>query len=155
VGREQREKTSSAWLSVLPLAWEGFDLSGEEFRDKLNMRHGRAPLNMPSKCDGCGEHFTIEHALSCKVGGNVKHGHDQLRDQTAFLLGLGFSGVRTEPCTLDRSKLGRLTNSSSSHKSARTSQPMGCGNGSNKRSLTTASVMPTQLADSKITKKKI
>jgi hypothetical protein len=104
VERAQREKTSSAWLSVLPLAWEGFDLSGEEFRDKLNMRHGRAPLNMPSKCDGCGQHFTIEHALSCKVGGNVKHGHDQLRDQTAFLLGLGFSGVRTEPCTQDRSR---------------------------------------------------
>ena len=37
----------------------------EEFRDALRMRYGAEPEGLVAKCDGCGQKFSVEHALSC------------------------------------------------------------------------------------------
>ena len=49
--------------------------------------------------DGCGQPFTVEHALSCKKGGQVVARHDDLKDEWENLCGhaLGHSKVFDEP----------------------------------------------------------
>ena len=41
------EGESSGWLTVLPLASGGFDLSATQFRDQLAIRYKREPVAMP------------------------------------------------------------------------------------------------------------
>ena len=41
---------------------------------------------MKSVCDGCGEDFTVSHALDCKKGGFVAHRHNDFRDLNINLL---------------------------------------------------------------------
>ncbi|KAL7523222.1 hypothetical protein ACHAXR_000083 [Thalassiosira sp. AJA248-18] len=36
---------------------------------EASLRYNLAPLEMPQHCDGCSARMTVEHALSCKVGG--------------------------------------------------------------------------------------
>mmetsp|Transcript_5646 Transcript_5646/g.7859 ORF Transcript_5646/g.7859 Transcript_5646/m.7859 type:complete len:630 (+) Transcript_5646:456-2345(+) len=78
--RAQIDSKATAWLSALPLAEHSFDLSAEQWRDRLALQVGWQLKGLPAKCDGCGEPFTTDHALCCLHGGNVKIGHDQLRD---------------------------------------------------------------------------
>jgi len=67
------------------------------------LRYGNKPKNFPEFCDGCEKPFDIDHAMNCKVGGNVKHGHDQLRDECAALAEMAWGGVRVEPFLKDQS----------------------------------------------------
>ena len=89
----------SGWLTVGPSKQYGFDLSREMFRDRLNLRHGQELRGLPSVCDGCGAPFSLEHALNCKKGGNIKLGHDQVRDECIHLctMAYGAAGVKKEP----------------------------------------------------------
>jgi hypothetical protein len=70
---EQQRRTTrecvSAWLQVLPIVKENFDLSAREFRDGLAIRYGKPLLQLPPSCDGCGSDFSITHALDCRRGG--------------------------------------------------------------------------------------
>ena len=91
------KENSSGWLNMGPSKREGFDLSAEMFRDTLDVRYGKEPRCLPGKCDGCGENFNLEHALNCKKGGNVKHGHDQMRDECALLTEMAYGKVTIEP----------------------------------------------------------
>ncbi len=91
----------SSWLTVGPSRREGFDLSAQMFRDRLNMRYGQRLMGLPSVCDGCGQPFGLEHALICKKGGNVKHGHDQVRDECAALCQMAFGNAKVEPYLKD------------------------------------------------------
>ena len=54
---------------------------------------------MPELCDGCGKQMTVEHGLSCKVGGLVHIRHDDVAQEWGYLCGLGFkpSRVSYEP----------------------------------------------------------
>ena len=45
---------TSAWLTVMPIACNHFDLSSVEFRDALSLRYHRPLLKTPGHCDGCG-----------------------------------------------------------------------------------------------------
>jgi hypothetical protein len=91
-----KEKVSG-WLTVLPLSHNHFDLSALEFRDALSMRYRRPLLNMPSHCDGCGEAFSLTHALDCKKGGLVTLRHNEIRDAFGDMAGLVWRNIRREP----------------------------------------------------------
>ena len=102
------EGKMSGWLSVLPIAQDGFDLSAQQFRDQLALRYGKEPLNLPSTCDGCDHVFSLQHAIDCKKDGLVKRGHDNLRDECAKLCEAAWGDVKIEPVIKEAS--GRLNN---------------------------------------------
>jgi hypothetical protein len=91
------ESKSSSWLTVLPLAEHHFDLSPTEFRDGLSMRYRRPLKNLPSSCDGCGETFSIDHALNCKKGGLIILRHNEIRDAVGDLASIAWTQVHREP----------------------------------------------------------
>ena len=97
--RLRRIPKSGAWLSILPSRWHGTLLSCDEWRDNIRLRYGMEPLRLCSSCDGCGADFTVEHALSCKVGGLVHIRHDDVRDEAGALAAMAFqkSAVSYEP----------------------------------------------------------
>ncbi|CAM9595743.1 unnamed protein product [Heterosigma akashiwo] len=102
--RVLRKENVSGWLTVGPSREMGFDLPAQMFRDRLNMRHGQGLQGLPAVCDGCGEPFSLEHALCCKKGGLVKKGHDHLVDESCHLASLAYgAGVKKEPFLRDAS----------------------------------------------------
>ena len=71
---------SSSWLTVLPISLHHFDLSAAEFRDSLAIRYHRPLIKAPANCDGCGEVFSLTHALNFRKGGLVIQHHNEIRD---------------------------------------------------------------------------
>jgi hypothetical protein len=97
--RITRSASTGAWLTTMPNLLNGSDLSAEEFRDGLRLRLGLTPTALPPRCDGCGDHFTIEHAMSCKKGGLILHRHNDLVTTWGQLCGQAHnpSSVSDEP----------------------------------------------------------
>ena len=88
----------STWLTVAPTYNNGFSMTPDVFRDAVALRYARIPHQMKSLCDGCGEDFTISHALDCKKGGLVAHRHNDFRDLNIDLLTKsGLTQVIEEP----------------------------------------------------------
>jgi hypothetical protein len=83
--RLQRACNSGIWSSVLPNRFNGTVVSAEEFWDNLHLRYNLMPLDLPEKCDGCGAGFSVEHALSCKVGGLVHIRHDDVAQEDGWV----------------------------------------------------------------------
>ncbi len=112
-----QEKGSSAWLTVLPVAEHGFLLHKGEFRDALCLRYGWNLSNTPRSCN-CGTSFSVDHAMTCHMGGipTIRHNFsgDEIRDITATLLTEICHNVATEPL------LQPLTNESFALRSANT-----------------------------------
>ena len=63
---------------------------------KCPLRYEWPPSNLPSKCD-CGNHFTVEHTLSCAKGGFPSIRHNKIHDLTANLLTEVCSEVCIQP----------------------------------------------------------
>ena len=97
--RIDRLEKSGSWLSCIPDRFSGNALTCLEFRDNLCLRYGLKITDLPSKCDGCGNRFSVEHGLSCKIGGLVGTRHDDVRDEWAHLCSLATtaSKVSIEP----------------------------------------------------------
>jgi len=93
----------SGWLSVLPIAQDGFDLSTLQFRDQLAFRYGKSPISLPADCDGCDGSFSLQHGLDCKKGGLIKKGHANLRGECAQLAELAWRDVKIEPIVKEAS----------------------------------------------------
>jgi hypothetical protein len=74
-------------------------VSAQEFRDAFLLCYGRSPGDLPSHCDGCGQKFSVQHALECKKGGNVILRHNEIRDELADLAAKAIipSAIRNEP----------------------------------------------------------
>ena len=81
------------------------------FRDGLSLRYGWSLKNSPSHCT-CGQPFSVEHALTCKIGGFPAVKHNKVRDITASLLTEVCHAVTIEP------HLQSLSGESFSHRSA-------------------------------------
>ena len=94
------EKGSSAWLTVLPLKDLGFNLNKTQFCDAVKLRYDWPIDDIPSTC-ACGDVFTVDHSMICKLGGFVIQRHNGLRDLEAELLCTVCSDVETEPVLLD------------------------------------------------------
>jgi len=94
-----RGKETGAWLTTMPSIVNGTELSRQEWRDSLLLRYSLSPLDLPSKCDGCGGEFSINHAHSCKHGGLVILRHDEIKRELIDLSSMALrpTAVRDEP----------------------------------------------------------
>ena len=82
---QAKEKGASAWLSALPVAAQGYTLNKREFRDSLALRYGWPIQDMPRYC-ACQARNSVDHALTCSLGGYSHMRHNNLRDTIAQLL---------------------------------------------------------------------
>jgi hypothetical protein len=80
-----RSKENGAGLTTYPSYMNGTELSAEEFRDNLRLRFALCHLDLPSHCDGCGQRFSVNHALQCKKGGLVHLRHNDVASAWAGL----------------------------------------------------------------------
>ena len=108
--RLKRACNAGIWLTVFPSRLNGTELSAEEFRDSLRLRYGFEPPGLPEKCDGCNCRFTVEHGLSCPVGGLVISRHDDVCLEFGSLAkkALKPSAVSYEPKIRGRSDADRV-----------------------------------------------
>jgi hypothetical protein len=97
--RWKRNKETGAWLTTMPDALNGTELSADEFRDSCKLRYGFTPSSLPKICGGCDALFTIEHAMCCKKGGLVLHRHNDLKAEWRYLCeqALSKKAVSDEP----------------------------------------------------------
>jgi len=92
---------TSGWLNVLLLIHHHFDLLAQQFRDALCLQYHRPLSLIPASCDGCGEEFSLTHALDCHKGGLVTQRHSEVRDALGDLAALRYSKVVCEPIVCD------------------------------------------------------
>ncbi len=76
---------------MIPDRLNGNSLLAEEFRDNLWLRYNLLLLDTTQLCNGCGAPMTVEHALSCKVGGLVHIRHDDVANEWRHLCGCALS----------------------------------------------------------------
>jgi hypothetical protein len=79
--RLTRAKETGPWLTAMPDTLNGTVLTADEFRDSLRLRYGLKPLALPDSCDGCGQRFSVGHAMTCKKGGLVLLRHNDVVEE--------------------------------------------------------------------------
>jgi len=60
---------------------------------------------IPASNDGCGEVFSLTHALDCHRGGLVTQHHNEIRDALSELAATGYREVACEPVVCDGNKV--------------------------------------------------
>ena len=79
--KRSRDNDLSAWLSVMPIACDNYDLTAQEFRDALAVRYKKPLLSVPPHCDGCGAPSSLDHFLICKKGGLIVQRHNEIQSR--------------------------------------------------------------------------
>ena len=87
---------ASIWLTSLPLKSENFHLTKREFKDAVYLRYAWTPKRLPLECV-CGKAYSVDHSLSCKVGGFIHMRHNDLVNLTTDLLTTVCKDVEKEP----------------------------------------------------------
>ena len=85
---------------MLPFQDLGFNLNKREFRDAVKLRYDWPVEDIPSTC-ACGEAFTVDHSMICKLGGFITQRHNELRDLEAEFPSMVSSDVEIEPVLQD------------------------------------------------------
>ena len=91
-----RADGASIWLSTLPLKSENYNITKREFYDAVALRYGWPLKRQPEVCV-CKSTFSVDHALSCKVGGLITLRHNELVNITSDLLSSVCKDVSKEP----------------------------------------------------------
>ena len=94
---------ASSWLTTIPLKNENFVLNKREFVDAIHMHYGWEMKRLPIKC-ASSANFTIDHALSCHLGGCVIQRHNNIRDTLATMMNEICHDVSIEPQLIELSK---------------------------------------------------
>ena len=96
------EKGASSWLTCLPLQSLNFTLNRQEWYDAISARYNLPLVGepVPLNC-ACGEENSIDHSISCKIGGFVCFRHNNVRDYIASELSNVCYGTKIEPHLLD------------------------------------------------------
>ena len=94
--RKCLEVASETWLTMIPIAEQGFHLHKGAFRDAICLRYCLTPPHLPIE-SVCGSPFNVDHAMNCKWGGLLFIRHNELQDITAELLTEVCSDVIIEP----------------------------------------------------------
>jgi hypothetical protein len=94
-----RSRDTGTWLTVMPSTLNGTELSADEFRDSLRLRLGLSPIALPKRCEGCGDRFTVEHAMACQIGGHVSIRHNDVKAEWHHLCAQALkpSSITDEP----------------------------------------------------------
>ncbi len=88
---DKRNCATGAWLSVFPNQLNGTGLLVDKWRDKVRLRYNHSLLDMPAACNSCRAKMTVEHTLSCKIGGLIHIRHDDVADEWWHLCGIALS----------------------------------------------------------------
>ena len=106
-----RSTRNGVWLSSVPHRLNGTELFREEFRDNLRLRYWLMPQDIPATCNGCGNFFSIEQALSCPKGGLVMVRHDDNAKEWGALVARALvpSAITYEPKINSRAVQGDRT----------------------------------------------
>ena len=81
---------------MLPRQDLGFNLNKRDFRDAVKLRYDWPVEDIPSTC-ACGEAFTVDHSMICKLGGFITQRHNELRDLEAEFPSMVCSDFEIEP----------------------------------------------------------
>ena len=103
-----RTNNLSAWLSVMPIEKDNYDLTGQEFRDALAVRYRKPLLCVPPRCDGCGASSSLDHFLICRKRGLIVQRHNEIRDAIGDLAALLWGQVKREPVVSEDGDDGTL-----------------------------------------------
>ncbi len=71
VRRNKQNCVTGAWLSVFPNWLNDTGLLADGWMDNVRLWYNHSPLDMLTACNGYGAKMTVDHALSCKMGGLV------------------------------------------------------------------------------------
>ena len=61
-------------MTTLPLSEYGFRLNKQEFQDAIALRYDLKKDDVAKKC-ACGAIYTLNHCLTCKLGGFIHIRH--------------------------------------------------------------------------------
>ena len=105
--------SDSSWLAANSSCDNHTMLTKDEFKISLFLRCDLLEPNLLSKCDGCGQPFTIEYTLCYEKGGLITARHDHLKFKLVNLLGsiLPQSHIEIKlalPCSADQHGSNRL-----------------------------------------------
>ena len=92
---------------MLPLQDFGFHLNKREFRDAVKLRYDRPVEDIPFT-RACGEAFTVDYSMICKLGGFITQRQNELRDLKAEFLSIVCSDLEIEPVLQDISGEHRI-----------------------------------------------